>query len=92
MTSVTTVEVEPQQESVASKQMCPLKNPVMLDVFTEIISDSSGQDIPYILISLDFDATTTVKTVLENLNLLEHDNVISHGNKEIPLKNCLVVS
>ena len=46
MTCVTTVEVEPQQETIAPKQMCPLKNPVFLDVFTEIISDSGGQDAP----------------------------------------------
>ena len=45
MTSITTVEVEPQQESAAPKRMCPLKNPVLLDVFMEIIADSSGQDI-----------------------------------------------
>ena len=44
MTGVTTVEVEPQQKSAAPKRMCPLKNPVLLDVFTEIITDSSGQD------------------------------------------------
>ena len=44
MTSVTTVEVEPQQEPAAPKQMCPLKNPLLLDVITEIITDSGGQD------------------------------------------------
>ena len=44
MASVTTVEVEPQQETTAPKRMCPLKNPVLLDVFTEIISDSSDHD------------------------------------------------
>ena len=41
-----TVEAEPQQESTAPKQTCPLKNPVLLDVFKEIIVDSSGQDAP----------------------------------------------
>ena len=41
MTSVTTVEVEPQQEPAAPKWMCPLKNPVL---FTEIIADSNGRD------------------------------------------------
>ena len=44
MTNVTTVEVELQQETIAPKRMCPLKNPVLLDVFTDIITDSSGQD------------------------------------------------
>ena len=44
MTCVTTVEVEPQQKTIDPKWMCPLKNPVLLDVFTEIISDSGGQD------------------------------------------------
>jgi len=41
-----TVEVEPQPKSVAAKRMCPLRNPVLLDVFTEIIADSSNQDTP----------------------------------------------
>ena len=44
MTSVTTVEVELQQEPAVPKQMSPLKNPVLLDVFMEIISDSSDQN------------------------------------------------
>ena len=42
--SVKTVEVETQQESTAAKRMCPLKNLVLLDVFTEIIRNSSHQD------------------------------------------------
>ena len=45
MTNVT-VEAEPQLESAGPKRMCPLKNPVLLDVFMEIIADSSGQDAP----------------------------------------------
>lgn len=44
MTNVTTVEVERQQESAPPKRMCPLKNPLLLDVFAEIILDSSDQD------------------------------------------------
>ena len=36
-------KAEPQ-ESAAPKRMCPLNNPVLLDVFTEIIADSSDQN------------------------------------------------
>ena len=42
--SVKIVEVETQQESTATKRMCPLKNLVLLDVFPKIISNSSRQD------------------------------------------------
>ena len=44
ITNVTTVQGRPQQESVPTKRLCPLKNPILLDVFSEIISDASDQD------------------------------------------------
>ena len=43
MTKVAT-KAEPQQESAAPKRMCPLNNPVLLDVFTEIIADSGDHN------------------------------------------------
>ena len=44
MASVT-VDVQPLPDSTAPKRLCPLKNPVLLDVFTEIITNSS-EDTP----------------------------------------------
>ena len=38
ITNVTTVEGGPYQESIPTKRLCPLKNPILLDVFSEIIS------------------------------------------------------
>ena len=37
--------MQPLPDSTAPKRLCPLKNPVLLDVFTEIIADSS-EDTP----------------------------------------------
>ena len=42
--AIVSFEVIPQQESAAPNWMCPLKNPVLLDLFTEIITDSSSED------------------------------------------------
>ena len=44
MASVT-VDMQPLPDSTAPKRLCPLKNPVLLDVFSEIIADSS-EDTP----------------------------------------------
>ena len=44
MASVT-VDMQPLPDSTAPKRLCPLKNPVFLDMFTEIIADSS-EDTP----------------------------------------------
>jgi len=44
MASVT-VDIQPLPNSSAPKRLCPLKNPVLPDVFTEIIADS-GKDTP----------------------------------------------
>ena len=40
MASVT-VDMQPLPDSTAPKRLCPLKHSVLLDVFSEIIADSS---------------------------------------------------
>ena len=61
--------VEPQQEPANPKWMCPLKNLVLLDVFMEIISDSSGQ----------YTAYSTISELDKNLN----DQLINYKNGDI---------
>ena len=39
MTDVITIEVEQQQESTTPKWMCPLKNPVLMDMCVSYIKE-----------------------------------------------------